>query len=381
MTRSIGRAVVRADIGILFGKNIDLIHRQRKHFGSHLAEHRIGALPYFRRPHLNLNTAVLIEHNTGGGGFERDGVNAGFVVKAGNSHTAAHRPCLICILFPQLIPVEYLAAFLQALIQPVRVCSNLCNGIFVPFPHTVLEPQINRIHIQFERHIIHKRFKGKIRLRNPIRAHSPCGNMIGKHGIRFGNDSLFRRIELFKFVSGIRGNGVAVGSIAALCGIAEHLARNEPAVGLPHRGLHMEFHRMARAGTHKGFLTRNGQLHTAAAYERTKVSVQRFIQDVLLIAEAAADIRLDNPYFSPVDSERLSAHAATDMRQLRGRHHDNLSAFHIRIRAGIFYMTVRNRRYRIIAFKHHGVGIIRRFFIRTHAEHRMLEHIARKRFV
>ena len=381
MTRSIGRAVVRADIGILFGKNIDLIHRQRKHFGSHLAEHRIGALPYFRRPHLNLNTAVLIEHNTGGGGFERDGVNAGFVVKTGNSDTAAHRPCLIRILFPQLIPVEHLAAFLQALIQPVRVCSNLCNRIFIPFPHTVLEPQINRIHIQFERHIIHKRFKGKIRLRNPIRAHSSCGNMIGKHGVRFGNDSLFRRIELLKLVGGIRGNGVSVRSVTALCGVAEHFARNEPAVRLPHCCLHVEFHCMARAGTHKGLFPRNGQLYAPSADHRTKVGIQRLIQDILLVAEATADIRLDNPYLSPIDTERLSAHAAANMRQLRGRHHDNLSALHIGIRAGIFNMAVRNRRDRIIAFKHDRIGIIRRFLILAHAKHRMLQHIARERFV
>ena len=138
---------------------------------------------------------------------------------------------------------------------------------------------------------------------------------------------------------------------------------------------------MARAGAHKGLFPRNGQLYAPSADHRTQVGIQRLIQDILLVAEAAADIRLDNPYLSPVDTERLSAHAAANMRQLRGRHHDNLSALHIGIRAGIFDMAVRNGRYRIIAFKHDRIGIIRRFFILAHAKHRMLQHIARERFV
>ena len=138
---------------------------------------------------------------------------------------------------------------------------------------------------------------------------------------------------------------------------------------------------MARAGAHKGLFPRNGQLYAPSADHRTKVGIQRLIQDILLVAEAAADIRLDNPYLSPVDTERLSAYAAANVRQLRGRHHDNLSALHIGIRAGIFDMAVRNRRYGIIAFKHDRIGIIRRFLILAHAKHRMLQHVARERFV
>ena len=71
---------------------------------------------------------------------------------------------------------------------------------------------------------------------------------------------------------------------------------------------------MARAGTHKGLFPRNGQLYAPSPDHRTKVGIQRFVQDILLVTEAAADIRLDNPYLSPVDTERLSAYAAANMK-------------------------------------------------------------------
>ena len=54
--------------------------------------------------------------------------------------------------------------------------------------------------------------------------------------------------------------------------------------------------------------------------------------DVLLGAEAAADVGLDDAHVSPGDAERLADDAAHDVGDLRGGDADDLAAFHVAVR-------------------------------------------------
>ena len=60
------------------------------------------------------------------------------------------------------------------------------------------------------------------------------------------------------------------------------------------------------------------QLHRSPSDYCAQIRAQRLVQDVLLIAESAADVWLDNAHLSPGDSQRLPDDTPADMGDLRG---------------------------------------------------------------
>ena len=78
---------------------------------------------------------------------------------------------------------------------------------------------------------------------------------------------------------------------------------------------------MADAVGHERLLPGAVDAHGAAAHLRGAVGAQRLVQRILLVAEAAADIGLDNMDIRPRTAQRLSHHAADDMGDLGGGHH------------------------------------------------------------
>ena len=85
---------------------------------------------------------------------------------------------------------------------------------------------------------------------------------------------------------------------------------------------------MALAGGGKKLLPRGLQPHAAAPQLIAEPGVQRLVEHVLLVAEAAADIGLDHPHLAPGQAQSLADDPAHDVRDLGGADHAKLAPLH-----------------------------------------------------
>ena len=74
---------------------------------------------------------VLVQHHPGGGGLQGDGPHAGLIGEDGHAHAPAHRPGLVPVFLPQLLPVDELLALLHALPQGRGVAGDAVGGVYV----------------------------------------------------------------------------------------------------------------------------------------------------------------------------------------------------------------------------------------------------------
>ena len=132
---------------------------------------------------------------------------------------------------------------------------------------------------------------------------------------------------------------MAVGGVAALIGEALDLLGGNGAV-LAQPGDDVRADGMADTVGDEGFLTRAVELDKTAADLRAAPGAQRLIQRVLLVAEAAADVRLDDADIAPRTAQGLSDDAAYDVRDLRGAGHDEAAVFLIAEAAVILDVAV-----------------------------------------
>ena len=104
---------------------------------------------------------------------------------------------------------------------------------------------------------------------------------------------------------------------------------------------------------------------------------QRLIQRILLIAETAADIRLDNAYFPPRHAQRLPHRPPDDVRYLRRGHHHSPVAFAVCICNEVLNMAMLDDR-RFIPFVHTDEPrLLDGFVIVADIDGRMLEYVVR----
>ena len=78
-------------------------------------------------------------------------------------------------------------------------------------------------------------------------------------------------------------------------------------------------------GRHYGLLAAYFQSHWPSSDLHRQIGVQRLVQYVLLVAEASANVRLDDPHLSHGQSERDRDALPNYMRDLRRCDHRNLS--------------------------------------------------------
>ena len=97
---------------------------------------------------------------------------------------------------------------------------------------------------------------------------------------------------------------------------------------------------MAHAVACEGFLAAHVQLNEPSAEHRGKIRAQRFIQSVLLIAEAAAYIGLNYAHAAPVPPQCLAHYAADYVRNLRGAYNVYLARLLIGVAYMVFYVAM-----------------------------------------
>lgn len=130
-----------------------------------------------------------------------------------------------------------------------------------------------------------------------------------------------------------------MGGISSLVGIRMHILGKQFTVFV-HACCKVEFDRMTGPGVAESFFSADIQFDWSAANLRGQKGIQRFIENVLLISETSADIRLDDTYIASRDSQCLADDTADDMRDLCGSHYYDPALFHVSIGNWILDMTV-----------------------------------------
>ena len=175
-------------------------------------------------------------------------------------------------------------------------------------------------------------------LRYAVASHRTGNRPVRKDGIGIHLD-VIAGIQLVEAAGALRADAVSVGRISALVGEDFSFSRGISPVRT-NPGNNMGADRMAHAVADKCLLPRDIQLDQMAAGLYAQPRAQRLIQDILLVAEAAADIRFFNPDLPPVHSNGLTDDPSHNMRDLGRRNQMEPFSLHLRVADKVFYMTV-----------------------------------------
>ena len=154
---------------------------------------------------------------------------------------------------------------------------------------------------------------------------------------------------------------MSVARVCALIGIALHLARDKATVGTG-VGDYMVANRVANAVAHEGFFTADVELDEPAADLHAAIAAERFVQRVLLVAESAADVGLDQANAAPGKAKRLPADAAHDVRNLRAGDDDDLACLLFGVADVVFDVAMLHDGRIIPTLDAHKAGLFDRLF-------------------
>ena len=206
---------------------------------------------------------------------------------------------------------------------------------------------------------------GEHGLRNAVAAHRARNGPVGENGVSVALH-VVARVKLRERAHALCGDAMAMGGICALVREALHLPGGKCAVG-PDVGDDMRADGMAHAVGNEGLLPADVKLYAPAAHLRGKVSAERLIQRILLVAEAAADVRLDDAHIAPRDAQRLPHDAPHDVRDLRGGGDDDAPALHLRKADVVFNVAVLHGGGVVPAFHPDEAGLLdRRLIVALH---------------
>src|SRR5699024_7704324 len=181
---------------------------------------------------------------------------------------------------------------------------------------------------------------GEHGLGDAVATHGAGGGAVGVHrpavALHIGAG-----IELGEAVHALGTDTVAVGGVGALVGVALNFSCGEGAVGT-HPGDDVGADGVADAVGDEGLLAAAVQLHQPAAHLGAEPGAQGLVEGVLLVAEAAADVGLDDAHLAPGDSQRLADHAADDVGNLGGGGDDDAACLHLGKADVIFNVAVLN---------------------------------------
>ena len=229
---------------------------------------------------------------------------------------------LVCVRLPLFVPVYVLRAAPHALLHGVRIVSDAVARIPEALPDAVVHPELQWVKALPVTDVIDLAVRQEDRLRHAIGTHCAGGGGVceDRRHVRAAAIGVVVEILVDRCDGGC--NRVSVGGVRAFVRVTVEGARKEAAVCCV-ECLRLPDHSVADSRLGDAFLSGGLQADAPAAADDRQIGVQRFIQDVLLVAEASAKIRLDHADLADRPAQRLSDDTAHDVRDLgRGCHRD-----------------------------------------------------------
>ena len=198
-------------------------------------------------------------------------------------------------------------------------------------------------------------------LRHAVAAHRARNGAVGVDGVGIAL-KVCARIDLRERAHGLGHDRVPVGRVCALIGEALDFSGGNRAVLVEPRD-DVEPDGMAHTVGDKRFLARAVDADAPAVDLRGAPSAKRLIERVLLVAEAAADIGLDDLNVCPRSSQRLTDDPADDVGDLRRGNDGDAAVFAVGKAAVVFNVAVLHHRRFIPALDLDEAGLFDRLLI------------------
>ena len=308
---------------------------------GHLGVGGVRALTDLRFAALHGNGAVQIQLHPVGGRLQRDGIHAGVVPEGRRADAPADRAGILGEFRLAAVIVHGVTALFQAGPEGVEIVGIAGEGVVIILGHDELHAVFQRVHAHGGGTFVDVGLVSKAGLRHTVATHGARRGPVGKHGPAVALH-VGAGIDLGEGAHGLGADGVAVGSIGSLIGKALYLPGGQLPV-LPDPGNDMKPDGVADAVGDEGLLP--GAVHADAASPHLgrAPGAQRLVQGILLVAEAAADIGLDDLDIRPGAAQSLPHNPADDMGNLGGGNHHHPAVFFIGITAVVFNVAVLHR--------------------------------------
>ena len=370
LTGRVSASAKRGHIGILAGNHMHLIQADTYHIRCHLGIGSVSTLADLCLPQLYLQGTILIQYHTAGRGLQGDWPYCRVVPEYGHADTTADIAGLILVFLVFTLVIRCCHALVHTLVKGIAVQLILGKFILKANRHQVLSAECDRVHADLCRNIIGVAFNSPHSLRNTVSAHGSGSRLIGKYRIAICLN-IVARVKLRECTDTLCADAVAVGCIRSLVGECLQLSCRKGSVRT-NPGYDMAADRMAYTVGNEGFLPRHIQLNQMTAQVHADPCAKRLIQNVLLVAEAAADVRLDNLHTAPVNSQCLSHHASDNVRDLSGTEHTDALALHLCSTDKVLDMAVLHGRRAVPALYLDKARLPDGFLIITLADHGVL---------
>ena len=320
LTGGVGAGAEGGHVGVLAGHHVDRLQGHAHNVRRHLGVGGVGALADLGLAQLDLEGAVLVEHHAAGGGLQGDGPHRRVVPEHSHAHATAHVAGLVLVLLVFAEIVHLLHALVHALVEGVGVELVLGEGVHIAHGHQVLPAELDGVQPQPGAHVLGVALHRPHGLGDAVAPHGACHRLVGEHGVGVGLH-VVAGIELGEAAHALGGDAVAVGGVGPLVGEGLQLAGGVGAVG-PHPGDDVAADGVAHPVGDKGVLPGDVNLDQVAPQLHAQPGAQGLVEHVLLVAEAAADVGLDDLNPAPGYSQGLAHHPADNVGNLGGA--DNL---------------------------------------------------------
>ena len=340
---SVGAETRGCDVRILAGDDMHVAVAGKTHnLRRHLGVRGVCALPDFGFAALHGDRTVEVQLHAVRRRFQRNRVNRGVIPECCHADAAADRSGLVLIFFELPVVVNCRTTLFHALAERVIVVDVVREAVFKALGHDEFVAVLDRIHTHGARALFDVRIVCKRRLRHAVAAHRTCDGAVGvdRVGIAF---KVFARIDLRERAHRLGDNGVTMRGVGSLVGEALNLARGNRAVLVQPRD-DVEPDGVAHAVGDEGLFARAVDADTLSVDLRGAPGAKRLVQRVLLVAEAAADIRLDDLNVRPGSAQCLTDNAADDMGNLRRGNDRDAPVFTIGEAAVVFNVAVLDHR-------------------------------------
>ena len=211
-------------------------------------------------------------------------------------------------------------------------------------------------------------------LGHTVAAHGAGGGAVGVDGVGI-TLKIVAGVKLGKGAKRLGAHGMGVRSVSTVVGEQLCLPGHDPAVG-PDIGDQMGADGVAHTVGDEGFLPGAFEFDRAAPHLGGAPGGQWLIQGILLVAEAAADVGLDDPDSAPGQTQRLPADTADDVGNLGGGNDNDPAVFLIGVAAVVFNVAVLHGGGVVPAFDFDEARLLNGLLVITLAAVRMHDDVA-----